>query len=253
MRHHRYETSWIERGIWGAGPVTLVMKSGAVAGFTTYVVEKDGRTMKRDYALQNYRARVIARTAAAPAAPWYTPVVRMAATTAQIEAIHAQECLDVRVLRLLKPGDGAEVGDSTAVEEGHLVGHLTHEVELVGDDHRGQAELFFEPQHQVAEVVGHDRVDHGSRLVVEDAFRLRGERPGDGHRAPVARGQIGGIGVDIIGQVNHAEQPADDLHAAVVVVFGVRLEGEQDVFADGERVEQRATLKNHGDFAPDRA
>jgi SH3-like domain-containing protein len=84
-RHHRYETSWIERGIWGAGPVTLVMKSGAVAGFTTYVVEKDGRTMKRDYALQNYRARVIARTAAAPAAPWYTPVVRMAATTAQSE------------------------------------------------------------------------------------------------------------------------------------------------------------------------
>ena len=84
-RHHRYETSWIERGIWGAGPVTLVTKSGAVTGFATYVVEKGGQTMKRDYALQNYRARVAARTAAEPAAPWYVPVVRKPATTAQPE------------------------------------------------------------------------------------------------------------------------------------------------------------------------
>jgi hypothetical protein len=84
-RHHRYETSWIERGIWGAGPVTLVMKSGAVTGFATYVVEKGGQTMKRDYALQNFRARLAARTAAEPAAPWYVPVVRKPATTAQPE------------------------------------------------------------------------------------------------------------------------------------------------------------------------
>ena len=84
-RHHRYETSWIERGMGGAGPVRLVVKGGAVTGFTTYVVEQGGQTMKRDYALQNYRARVAARTAAEPAAPWYTPVVRKASTTAQSE------------------------------------------------------------------------------------------------------------------------------------------------------------------------
>jgi hypothetical protein len=61
------------------------MKSGAVTGFATYVVEKGGQTMKRDYALQNFRARLAARTAAEPAAPWYVPVVRKPATTAQPE------------------------------------------------------------------------------------------------------------------------------------------------------------------------
>jgi len=75
-RHHRYETSWIERGVRGAGPVTLVRKGGAVTGFTTWAVEKDGRTVKRDYALQSYRARVAARTPAEPPAPWYTPPAR---------------------------------------------------------------------------------------------------------------------------------------------------------------------------------
>ncbi|MGO9240366.1 MAG: hypothetical protein ACLQBJ_06110 [Bryobacteraceae bacterium] len=75
-RHHRYETSWIERGVRGAGPVTLVRKGGAVTGFTTWAVEKDGRTVKRDYALQGYRARVAARTPGEPPAPWYTPAPR---------------------------------------------------------------------------------------------------------------------------------------------------------------------------------
>jgi len=85
-RHHRYETSWIERGVWGAGPVTLVRKAGAVTGFTVCVLEKGGRTVRRDYALQNYRARVVARVAAQPPAPWYTPPVRKVSSTPAPEA-----------------------------------------------------------------------------------------------------------------------------------------------------------------------
>jgi hypothetical protein len=109
-RHHRYETSWIERGMGGAGPVTLVVKGGAVTGFTTYVVEQGGQTMKRDYALQNYRARVAARTAAEPAAPWYTPVVRKASTTAQSEteapAPSLWQRVVGRIINRLRAGSG---------------------------------------------------------------------------------------------------------------------------------------------------
>lgn len=84
-RHHRYETSWIERGLWGAGPVTLIVKGGAVAGFSTCVVEKSGRTVKREYTLQNYRARVAARAAAEPPTPWYTPPTRKVSNATQPE------------------------------------------------------------------------------------------------------------------------------------------------------------------------
>jgi hypothetical protein len=70
-RRHRYETSWIEHGVQGAGPVTLTRKGGAITGFSTYAVEKDGHAMRRDYALQNYRARIASRVAEQPPAPWF--------------------------------------------------------------------------------------------------------------------------------------------------------------------------------------
>jgi hypothetical protein len=80
VKHHRYETSWIERGISGAGAVTLTGKRSDPSGFSTLVYEKDGRLTRRDYTLQNYRARLAARAGAAPPAPWYvTPAKRGAA------------------------------------------------------------------------------------------------------------------------------------------------------------------------------
>jgi hypothetical protein len=70
-RRHRYETSWIEHGVQGAGPVVLTRSGAAITGFRTYAVEKDGHVMRREYALQNYRARITARVAEQPPAPWF--------------------------------------------------------------------------------------------------------------------------------------------------------------------------------------
>jgi len=97
-RHHRYETSWIERGVWGAGPVTLIQKGGAVTGFRVCVVEKGGKPVQREYGLQNYRARVVARTAAQPPAPWYIPAPRKTANGAPAEPEAAPQTLWQRVV-----------------------------------------------------------------------------------------------------------------------------------------------------------
>jgi hypothetical protein len=71
LRRHRYETSWIEHGVQGAGPVTLTRAGGAITGFRTFAIEKDGRVMRRDYTLRDYRARIAARVAEPPPAPWF--------------------------------------------------------------------------------------------------------------------------------------------------------------------------------------
>jgi hypothetical protein len=71
VRRHRYETSWIEHGVQGAGPLALTRDGQTITGFRTYAIEKDGQVMRRDYTLQNYRARIAARVAEQPPAPWF--------------------------------------------------------------------------------------------------------------------------------------------------------------------------------------
>lgn len=71
VRRHRYETSWIEHGVQGAGPVVLTREGAAITGFRTFAIEKDGHVMRRDYMLQNNRARIAARVAEPPPAQWF--------------------------------------------------------------------------------------------------------------------------------------------------------------------------------------
>jgi len=61
-RKHRYETSFIERGLKGHLPVHVVTgPGGAATGFKVVVQEKTGAVVEREYALQGFRARVVAR------------------------------------------------------------------------------------------------------------------------------------------------------------------------------------------------
>ena len=60
-----------------------------------------------------------------------------------------------------------------------------------------------EAQHEVAQMVGHNGVDHGGGLVVQDALRLGGQRARDGDRAFVAGRKVGRVGVFGLGNVHH--------------------------------------------------
>jgi hypothetical protein len=87
LNHHRYETSWIEKGVQGAGPVELKKEGSTPVGFSVLVHEKDGRLMKRDYALQGFRARLASRTPAKLPEPWYVPTPHNGAVDAIPETV----------------------------------------------------------------------------------------------------------------------------------------------------------------------
>lgn len=74
-RRHRYETSFIEKGLQGHLPIRVYGEPGqGVKGFRVVVVEKSGERVERDYALQGYRARVVARRAPPAQQKWHAAV-----------------------------------------------------------------------------------------------------------------------------------------------------------------------------------
>ena len=54
-------------------------------------------------------------------------------------------------------------------------------------------------------------------------------------------------------QVHHGEQAVDDVFLVLLVVIVAQFEREQNIFADRERIEQRAGLEHHGHFLADAA
>ncbi len=71
VKRHRYETSFIERGVKGHLPITLDKGAGgAVNGFKVVVEEKTGAVVERDYSLQGYRARITGRKECALPPGW---------------------------------------------------------------------------------------------------------------------------------------------------------------------------------------
>lgn len=71
-RRHRYETSFVERGLKGYLPVRLYGEPGhGVKGFRVVVEEKTGERVERDYALSGFRARVVKRGPAPAEVVWF--------------------------------------------------------------------------------------------------------------------------------------------------------------------------------------
>ncbi len=89
VRRHHYETSWIEHSVKGVGPVTLIREGQNITGFRTYAIEKDGKTMRREYALQNNRARIFARVAEQPPGPWFVAPQKVSQPTTFAETVES--------------------------------------------------------------------------------------------------------------------------------------------------------------------
>lgn len=69
-RRHRYETSFVERGMKGYLPI--VLQGSPATSFTAVVEEKDGRLVERTYAVNGFRARVVSRRPAQLPPQWNT-------------------------------------------------------------------------------------------------------------------------------------------------------------------------------------
>jgi SH3-like domain-containing protein len=60
LKHHRYETAYIERNIVGHYP-TIVTNAGAAPSFSVEVEGVDGNLYRKTYSFEGYRVRMVAR------------------------------------------------------------------------------------------------------------------------------------------------------------------------------------------------
>ena len=100
-------------------------------------------------------------------------------------------------------------------------------------------------------MVAHNRIHHGSRLVVENALRLRGEGAGNCDGAAVAGGKIARIGIARLPDIHHLQQSLDDILFVLLVVVFAQFQRKQNILGHGEGIEQGPGLKNHRHFTPD--
>ena len=85
FRHHRYETSHIERNLQGYLPVVAKPAGAggqAEPGFSVCVVNRDGKRVRREYVLSGGRVRLVSEADCPAAPPVYTPQSAAAADVA---------------------------------------------------------------------------------------------------------------------------------------------------------------------------
>jgi hypothetical protein len=67
LKHHRYETAYIERNVRGYYPVETVASSSGDRAFSLVLEDKDGQLYKRTYAFSGYRVQMVSK------APYHPP------------------------------------------------------------------------------------------------------------------------------------------------------------------------------------
>src|SRR5208282_1279732 len=112
-------------------------------------------------------------------------------------------------------------------------------------------QLQFEPGDEIAEQIPHHGIDHGGGFIVEHALGLGGERSRDGDGTLHAGRKIGRQQVAHLLDADHFQKAIDYLENLVLGKFSSFAQGEGDVFADTQRIEERAVLEHHGDFFAD--
>jgi hypothetical protein len=135
--------------------------------------------------------------------------------------------------------------DLAVLADRFVRGHAKRIPQLVRHDDRAHVLQVPELDDLVVDRIRRDRIEPGGRLVVEQDARLEGHGARNRHAPPLAAGQLRRLLVDMLAQADEAEHLLDAAAHVVErhVAFFVQLVA--DVLGDGERVEQRAFLKDH--------
>ena len=99
----------------------------------------------------------------------------------------------------------AALDDQAAVHEDDLVGDLSREAHLVGDDdhrHAVPGELL----HRVQDLADELGVQRRGRLVEQHQLRVHRQRPGDRDALLLPTGELRGVGVELVRQPHPGEQ-----------------------------------------------
>ena len=165
--------------------------------------------------------------------------------------VESEELLDVGIGAFQKIMNGSKKSGVAGVQEKDQIGQANGEAHVVCYYDAGDAELELEALNKVADAASHDGIDHGGGLVVKDGLGLGGQRAGDGDAAPLAGGEAGGQQMNGFARADQVEQAGNELLNLVLLQTALFAQREGDVFADGEGVEERAVLEDHGDVLAD--
>ena len=127
-----------------------------------------------------------------------------------------------------------------------MAANFLYHAHLVGDDDNGDAQLLVDIPDQLQNLAGGVGVKGAGGLVTQQHLGIGGQCAGDSHTLLLAAGQLGGIGVRLVGQTHQLQK----LTGALLRVGPLHpgdLHGEADVPQAGALHEQVEALEDHGD------
>jgi hypothetical protein len=144
---------------------------------------------------------------------------------------------------------GSERNNFSFVDEDHAVSNEKRAGEFVRDHNDGHVKRFLQFENELINARRDDGIESRGRLVKKKNFRVHGKSAGDGgallHPAAQLRRKI----IFVTGEPDLIElEPQHDFDGWVFK-FGVFAQRQRNVFADGHRAKERATLKAHAHVA----
>ena len=122
----------------------------------------------------------------------------------------------------------------------------------MGHDYRGDRQLIPDPLNEVVNAVGHDGVQAGGRLIIEDNLRLVDDGAGQANPFAHAPGELRGVLVFGAGQLDCLEHLGHAVGDLRLRERGVPAEGEGHILGDRHGIEQGRALEEHAELAADR-
>lgn len=116
------------------------------------------------------------------------------------------------------------------------------------DEEDGEAELAVEVAQQLEDGAGGLGVEGAGGLVGEEHLGVAGQGAGDADALLLAAGELGGVGLGLVGEADEVEE-FQGLAGAFAAGDAEDLQGELDVGLHGARGQQVEVLEDHADAA----
>ena len=118
----------------------------------------------------------------------------------------------------------------------------------MGDDNHGDAQALVDVLDQAEDGAGGSGVQGGGRLVAQQDLGVAGQGTGDGDALLLAAGELGGIGIRLVGQIHDVQKLQRPLPRRLLG-DARDLHGKADVLEAGALHEQVKLLEDHADGA----
>ena len=98
---------------------------------------------------------------------------------------------------------GAAFHHLAQIHNGHVLGNMFDQGQIVGNKQIGQPEFLPQIQKQIADLGMDGHVQSGGRLIADDQLRIGDESPGDGNSLALAAGELEDIPIQIPERQSH--------------------------------------------------